>query len=176
MSECKEVASEEWRPVLGHEGRYEVSNRGNVRSLLNRYGNPRVKVLAKNRCGRYERVTLCKNGTKVTAQVHRLVATAFLELIEGKNYVNHIDGQPFNNDLANLEWVTPAENIIHAADIGLRRTGDDVPWTKLSEADIPRIREKLAQGVSIGSLAIEHGVATSTIFDIKRGKSWRRVA
>jgi hypothetical protein len=53
--------------------------------------------------------------------VHRLVAMAFIERPEGKNIVNHIDGNPANNSATNLEWCTQQENIIHANATGLCR-------------------------------------------------------
>lgn len=55
-----------------------------------------------------------ENGKRKNLLVHRLVADAFLENKEHKAEVNHIDGNPKNNNLCNLEWVTPSENRYHA--------------------------------------------------------------
>ena len=73
-----------------------------------------------NRCG-YIRVTLYK-PTRVRHLLHRLVAEHFLEKIEGKNFVNHKDGNKNNNHYTNLEWVTQSENEKHAFRSGLRNT------------------------------------------------------
>ena len=63
----------------------------------------------------YVRVNIQKHA------LHRLVALAFLENIDNKPFVNHIDGNKTNNCLDNLEWVTCSENNSHAHKIGLTK-------------------------------------------------------
>jgi hypothetical protein len=53
--------------------------------------------------------------------LHRLLALAFIENIENKPFVNHIDGNKLNNTLDNLEWVTSSENNLHAHKVGLTK-------------------------------------------------------
>lgn len=55
---------------------------------------------------------------KSTYMIHRLVASTYLNRPDGKDYVNHLDGNKLNNDVSNLEWCTIKENNEHA-----RRTG-----------------------------------------------------
>lgn len=103
-----------WKPIKDYEDLYEVSNTGKVRRgehELNRYSNNRGKG--------YLCVALCKNGIRKRCTVHKLVAQAFLPEIKGKNQINHIDGNPSNNNLYNLERVSNRENTTHAYNTGL---------------------------------------------------------
>jgi hypothetical protein len=100
---------EEWRDVVGYEGKYLVSNIGNIKSVK------RDKILTpkKNHDG-YLRIQLWKNNKAVFVSIHRLVAESFIPNHENKPFVNHIDGTKNNNLVENLEWVTQSENVRHA--------------------------------------------------------------
>lgn len=105
----------EWRPVADHEGIYEVSNTGRVRSLdrLTADGrNIRGRILKHGKLPTgHEYVNLCKQGKCVTTYVHRLVAKTFIgEPPEGTECC-HNDGDPSNNNVENLRWGTPLENV-----------------------------------------------------------------
>jgi len=60
---------------------------------------------------------LSKNNRRRNIPIHRLIATAFIENIDNKPQVNHIDGNKKNNNISNLEWCTASENMRHAIDI-----------------------------------------------------------
>ena len=93
-----------WKDVPGYIGLYKVSNYGRVKSVN--------KQLVLKTCGsgnRYKTVALC-NGMRKTFRVHRLVAAAFIPNPENKPCIDHIDGNPFNNHVDNLRWVTHSEN------------------------------------------------------------------
>ena len=105
----------EWKTVRGYEGRYEVSDTGEVRSLI---GNMKTLKGAISTKG-YRQVALRKEGKTKFKQVHRLVAEAFLG--EPNSTVNHINGDKTDNRAKNLEWASHRENIHHALANGLNR-------------------------------------------------------
>ena len=101
---------ENWKSVVGFEGLYEVSDRGNVRSL--KCG--RVRPMKKCKDDKdYERICLVKDKKKHTVAVHRLVGMAFLMPIEGKTTIDHIDQNPSNNVLGNLRWADQTDQSIN---------------------------------------------------------------
>ena len=108
---------EEWRPIEGYEGLYEVSNTGRVRSLDmyvkgKGYRLHKGKVLspAKNKNG-YLKVNLHCNGKRKTITVHRLVAEAFIPNSDNLTQVNHRDEDKTNNNVENLEWCDVKYNL-----------------------------------------------------------------
>ena len=123
-----------WRDIPDYVGHYQVSDSGEVRSLpravtdSNQWGaytrNVRGRVLKQQMVVspsgvRYAKVSLSIDGEVHQWLVHRLVAVAFLPNPEGKLEVNHKDGDPLHNDVANLEWSTHKENLHHAISTGL---------------------------------------------------------
>lgn len=124
---------EMWRYVVGYEGTYEVSNFGRVRSVdgktttSNRHGERRwngriIRPKGINpKTG--HRVSLWKDKKSTDHLVCRLVGNAFLGVPEDpKMTINHIDGNRFNNNVDNLEWLSLADNIRHAFKTGLMPT------------------------------------------------------
>lgn len=114
------MKEEIWKDVTGFEGKYQVSNTGKIRSMAYHKKNGLIKELKPfSDKGGYMRVKFCKDGKESTVKVHRIVATEFIPNPHNKREVNHIDGNHKNNTVENLEWVTPSENMIHAAKYGL---------------------------------------------------------
>lgn len=127
----------EWRDVSGYEGYYQVSNFGHVRScdryVRSKSGSKafrRGKVLSTTirKDGKlpdgsdnyYVGVVLSREGKRKYAEVHRLVAQAFLLNTNQLPQVNHKDGVKYNNLVDNLEWCTQSENMQHALRTGLK--------------------------------------------------------
>ena len=97
---------------------YIFDRDGNVYSLnYNKTGKTKILKQQKNKYG-YMMIQLFDDNRKSRLlSVHRLIAMAFLPLVEGKNYVNHIDGVKSNNRVDNLEWCTLSENTKHSYDV-----------------------------------------------------------
>ena len=128
-----------WKSIENYEGYYEVSDTGKVRSLdryvVNKTGNRKgVSRLLRGKTMKlseaqarqngqkgYLVVNLRKDNTSSVVPVHTLVARAFIPNPYGLPTVNHKDGDKHNNHASNLEWVTYADNNIHALQCGLRR-------------------------------------------------------
>ena len=104
---------EEWRPVKDYEGLYEVSNRGNVKSLNYRHtGKERIMKPQKD-SGGYLYVHLWKDRKDKSYKIHRLVAQAFIPNPEGYNEVNHKDEDKTNNCVENLEYCSRSYNLTY---------------------------------------------------------------
>ncbi|MGE7932149.1 NUMOD4 domain-containing protein [Viridibacillus arvi] len=124
-----------WKDVVGYEGLYEVSIKGSVRTHENKItSNARYNIrrwqqrTLKDKIpnGRDARVSLWKEGKPKDFLVHRLVAEAFILKIEGKDSINHIDGNPKNNHVSNLEWCDHKDNNNHAFDNDLMSSNKKV--------------------------------------------------
>lgn len=108
---------EVYKDIEGFEGRYMVSNLGNVKSL-NYQNTKKEKILTpiRHHLGYY----IVHLGSSKIRMIHTLVAKAFIPNPEHHRYVNHIDGNKRNNIVTNLEWVTAKQNVSHAIRTGLR--------------------------------------------------------
>ena len=125
------MTEEVWKPVVGYEKYYEISNYGNCRSLSRkieyksdskkRKGLWKGKLLKpiKTEYG-YLKYQFCINGVCKRFFAHRVVAIAFLDNKKNKKCVNHIDANRENNMVDNLEWATDSENVYHSYNHGNR--------------------------------------------------------
>jgi hypothetical protein len=102
-----------FKPIKDFEN-YMVNENG---TIINNQTN-QVKVPTSNNAGKgYMYVELWKNNQRKRMYVHRIVAEAFIPNTENKPYINHKDGNPKNNNVENLEWCTPLENVEHASKV-----------------------------------------------------------
>lgn len=163
-----------WKSIPGYEGDYEVSDTGLVRTSegktthskrwdTERKWEPRI-LKEKNRSGRDVRVDLWKDGKPKSFLVHRLVALAFLdEPPQGKMSINHIDGNPRNNEVANLEWCDHADNNNHAFDNDLMSTNVKIRLTHIDTQatfvfrSMSKASEFMCKNVGYVSLVLKRG-------------------
>ncbi len=178
-----------WKPVIGFP--YTISDQGQIKNIktgkiLKPYLIPNgyfMVALGKNiprlkgSDGRFIKAIIPSRLTKCL--VHRLVWQAFNGPIPNGLVINHISGVKTDNRLVNLEMVTKSQDAKHAFRLGLRKSprirGSALPFAKLTEADIPVIRQRIANGESQYSVARAYGVARGTIQSIVNGRSWHHV-
>ena len=123
--------SEEWKDIPGYEGKYRVSNRGEIVSIhYKRSIKENPQPLVPRESNGYLYVVLSKNNKVKVAKPHRLVAELFIPNPDNKPYVNHKDGNKQNNSVENLEWVTPLENNLHMYHVLKKHPMNGYRWDK----------------------------------------------
>jgi len=115
----------------------------------------------------------CINRKKFYA--HRIVAIAFIPNPKNKPEINHIDSNPENNHVSNLEWCTHKENIMHAKKYGKMKVlyNEDSPRAKLTNKQVLEIKKRYSEGgFTHKSLAKEYNVGRTTITAILNKQNW----
>mgnify|MGYP004417315998 CR=1 FL=1 len=164
--------SELWKPIVGFESNYLISNWGRIISLPRNGVSNQPKILFPylSKFG-YYRIKLSKNNQYNWNLVHRLVAQAFLPNIHNKTQINHIDGNKQNNRFNNLEWCTAKENKMHSIDVLKRR-----PYTKLSEKEVLEIRSKYKSGKYFQTdLASLYNIKQTHVSSIVNHHCWKHI-
>ena len=103
--------------------------------------------------------------------VHRLVAEKYIPNPEHRTQVNHIDGNPQNNRVENLEWVTQEENMAHAVRTGLQPINEKHPMAKLTWNDVNFIREHTE--LSRKEISDMFGIVPSAVSNIRHFRTWK---
>jgi len=171
------IVPEEWRPVVGYEGIYEVSNHGRVKRVSGGQG-ARVGGILKfipTKAG-YSTVSLCMDCKPKMVLVHRLVAGAFIEKTGGRNVVNHKNFNKKDNRVENLEWTTHSENIRHSFKFGVRSRpsarGTCNRSAKLTDEEVMEIRKSTDHCADI---ALRYDIHWSQVYRIKQKKAWSHI-
>lgn len=158
-----------WKPIPNTIG-YEVSDDGRVRFLgglrkfgsRERYAPPRERTAQPHSGGYLQLVIHGRNYF-----VHRLVAEAFVPRREGCDDVNHRNGDKTDNRVANLEWCTRGENIVHRGR-ELGRNGHSRIGPKLQPETVLSIAQESG---SLKQVAAKYGICVSRVHRIRKAKS-----
>ncbi len=128
-----------WKPIQGYEGRYEVSNLGEVRSLPSNWARTGRILKQQTKKRGYKTITLHGVGKPKTAQVHSIVCTAFQGVRPVGTEVRHMNGISSDNREENLRWGTHQDNANDAKSHGVILCGEALPQAKLTDTDIAEI-------------------------------------
>lgn len=171
--------NEVWRDIPGHEGKYQASDQGRIRSLTRaitqkgRWGQSFTRVIK----GRILRPGAQASGhlsvmlghKENGSQVHQLIAKTFIGPQPPRTDVRHLNGNPKDNRLENLCYGTRTENILDVVRIGKA-------WRKITRKQAEEIRVRLFNGETGAKLAKEFGLSESLISAIKTGKIHAKIA
>lgn len=170
--------AEEWRPVAGFEGRYEVSDQGRFRSLrfVNRHLNY-LRESPKIMKGRvnfgYVIVTM---GRSVARRLNRLVLETFIGPAPEGFQAAHQNGVRADNRLKNLKWMHGDDNNRQRAEHGTQIRGEEINTAILTEAQVSVIKRRLlTEERACAKIGRQYGVHEDTISAIRKGRNWKHV-
>ncbi len=167
------MSAEQWKDIPGHEGKYQASDLGRIRSLPRRRTPGKVLVQNRTKAG-HCRVHLGRDFRDTS--VHRVILETFFGPCPDGMEGCHKNGDPGDNRISNLRWDSRkgnhADKIIH----GTSLHGSVNPKAKLRESDIPMIRSMSKSGVPGKHIAKRFGVTAANISSILKGKTWNHIA
>jgi hypothetical protein len=176
------MSEERWLPVEGYEGSYEVSSLGRIRALprTSQTGmtlDAREVILSAHSAG-YLKCGLRREGKTRTHFAHRIAARAFLgPAPEGREDVNHKDGNKRNNHISNLEWASRQENCAHAIETGLSPAQGGTHYlASMSNEVALEVRAWLNAGARICDIARFYEISRNPIRMMKYGRGWKSIA
>ena len=161
-----DIEPEQWRPVVGMDGRYSVSTFGRVRSEP--HVHTKGRILSASPKNGYKRVRTALGEL----YVHVAVLEAFIGPRPPGQEARHLDRDRWNAALSNLAWGTPVENQADKRRHGTQPRGAKVASSKLTEDDVRAIRASREKGVV---LARRYSVNQVTISNIRHRVIWRHV-
>jgi len=159
------------RPVPSASGTY-VTEDGKVYSRTRYAPNVLARRATFTMKNGYQTVTLQRNKRSAPSLIHRLVCEAFHGPSPQGYETRHLDGDRSNNSSSNLKWGTSRENTADTIRHGRHARGEQSCRSKLKVAQVREIRQRLASGQSMNSLAKEFHVSPWTITAIRDRVCW----
>lgn len=179
---------EEWCPIPGYEGLYEVSSTGRVRSLdrvVSYVWRGRPKVMSKAGTvlapeiddDGYFRVRLFRNGNQQKFGIHQLVALAFIANPDGLPEVAHIDHNRRHNRPSNLKWASrPGNHTDSVIENRYSLAGPNLGRKRTFTADeIRSIRSRFASGDRQVDIAHDLGIRQEQVRKIVSRERWGHI-
>jgi len=158
---------ENWKPIPGYEGLYDVSDHGRVHSYLSN------RIVGNYNNVRYNNVSLHRKGISKSANIHTLVMIAFIgpcpEGMEGC----HEDGNLHNNTPKNLRYGTPKDNAADREEHGRTYRGEKHWKCKLTQVQVEEALSRIEGGELLKNLAQEYGVSKTHMIRIRQSKAWK---
>lgn len=184
------LPGEIWKDIPDTDNRYMISNKGRLKTkahVITRtdglvyHQNEKILKVPVDKYG-YKRTVLYlgldENGNRKIkcVSIHRLVSQLFHPNPENKEQVNHIDGNKTNNDVTNLEWNTPKENVQHAFRTGLAHAKQGVEANRAkikNDDDIERLKDMYFSGKTSYEVGEAFGISNVEVLDIVQGRRFK---
>ena len=180
-----------WTDIKNYEGKYQISNLGNVRSfahngnaaqsrwntrVIKRRTEPKILKNTLNKGNGYFEVSLMDNfGKRKNRCIHQLVAETFLFKQSDNQIVCHRNDLKTDNRLENLMYGDVFLNKTQAIANGKCKKGTEVSNHKLNEDDICKIKEQFFNGIIKAQIARNFGISKQHVDRILKGKVWRHI-
>lgn len=181
------MEEEVWKPVVGYEGLYEVSNLGRVKSLARKINGvcnnlpcvytKKEKILKTDEPSGYHRVMLWYKDKKERKQVHRLVLESFIGPCPEGMECCHSDGDPSNNRLDNLRWDTHSNNQYDCIKHGrhVDNKGENNGMSKLKDGEVWLIKKLLLNGIKRDKITEMFKISPQNLVNIIKNRTWKHV-
>ncbi len=165
---------EEWRPVWGFEGKYEVSNQGRLKNVQEGAGHVTGRILKPGlNLGGYLQCDLGAYGGRHS--LHLLVMQAHVGQKPEGLEINHKNGNKTDNRLENLEYCTKSENDLHKTRVLGTGRGESHGNAKITEDDVREIRRLAADGITQREIAKRFNLTHPNVGYIVRRTAWSHV-
>jgi hypothetical protein len=166
---------EVWKAIKGFENIYNISNYGRIKSLI-RKGRTN-ELIMKQVAGKYGYMVVClhdKNKNQKNINVGREVLKAFCPI---KKFLqcNHINANKKDNNITNLEWLTPKQNCQHARKLKIQKIPRGEELSKYTKVQVIKIKKMYKTIKSLSYISKETNVGKGTVFNIVHNKTWRHI-